>query len=45
MAMLLSRMDRNYNWTSLALQEVLSIKNKKLIQEFVGLYWKSREDE
>ncbi|CAD8186301.1 unnamed protein product [Paramecium octaurelia] len=45
MSMLLSRQDRNYNWTDQALTEIFQeFKNKRILQEFVSVYWKSRQD-
>ncbi|CAK85751.1 unnamed protein product (macronuclear) [Paramecium tetraurelia] len=45
MSMLLSRQDRNFNWTDQALSEIFQeLKNKRILQEFVSEYWKSRQD-
>lgn len=49
MAMLLSRQDRNYGWTNEALTEVFEGRKRRivketLLQEFVGEYWKCRQD-
>ncbi|CAD8130294.1 unnamed protein product [Paramecium sonneborni] len=45
MSMLLSRQDRNFNQTDQALSEIFQeLKNKRILQEFVSEYWKSRQD-